>query len=86
MYKNQIESMIEENIDQVISWRRHFHEFPELSFEEFKTAEFVADKLADMDYDIRTHVGGTGVIATFDTGVAGRYGCASYLRGYGSFV
>ena len=71
MYKNQIESMIEENIDQVISWRRHFHEFPELSFEEFKTAEFVADKLADMDYDIRTHVGGTGVIATFDTGVAG---------------
>src|SRR5579871_6826388 len=32
--------------DTVISWRRHLHQHPELSFHEERTAQFVADTLA----------------------------------------
>ncbi len=35
--------------EQLISWRRHFHQFPELSFKEFRTAAFVAQALSDME-------------------------------------
>ncbi|MGY4794725.1 amidohydrolase [Lysinibacillus fusiformis] len=31
--------------DQVIEWRRHFHRYPELSFQEEKTAQFVYETL-----------------------------------------
>ena len=31
--------------DDVIAWRRHFHKYPELSYQETKTSQFVYDKL-----------------------------------------
>ena len=31
--------------DQIISWRRYFHENPELSFKEFNTAEKINSEL-----------------------------------------
>ncbi|MEK8129271.1 amidohydrolase [Paenibacillus filicis] len=34
---------------QVIAWRRHFHQHPELSFEEHATAQFVADTLSTFE-------------------------------------
>ena len=71
MCRNQIKSMVKENLDEVISWRRHFHEFPELSFEEFETSKFIAEKLNKMGFEVKNNVGGTGVIATFDSGIGG---------------
>lgn len=32
-------------VDEVISWRRHFHENPELSYQEHQTSEFIYRKL-----------------------------------------
>ena len=32
-------------VQEMIEWRRHIHENPELSFEEFKTSAFVEEKL-----------------------------------------
>lgn len=55
----------------VIKYRRHFHQYPELSFEEFETAQFIEEKLLDFGYTVRSHLGGTGVVATFDTGREG---------------
>ncbi len=37
--------------DEVVSWRRHIHMYPELSGREFNTAEFVADKLREFGVD-----------------------------------
>ncbi len=37
--------------EQVIGFRRHFHMYPELSGREFKTAEFIADKLREFGVD-----------------------------------
>lgn len=63
-----IEKIIQENIDKIIEYRRHFHEFPELSFEEFETSDFIAEKLSGLGYEVKKNVGGTGVVATLATG------------------
>ncbi|WP_346993353.1 amidohydrolase [Alteromonas gracilis] len=55
----------------VIKWRHHFHEFPELSNREFKTAEYVADYLRNLGLDVQTGVARTGVVAILDSGKPG---------------
>ena len=66
-----INNLVKENMDEVIKWRRHIHQHPELSFEEFDTADFIVSKLTEMGYEVKTHIGGTGVMATFNTGKEG---------------
>mgnify|MGYP002067652522 CR=1 FL=1 len=48
---------------QLIAWRRHVHQHPELSFQEVETARFVAGTLAEMGVSARTGVARTGVVA-----------------------
>lgn len=55
----------------VIKWRHHFHEFPELSNREFKTAEYVADYLKSLGLQVQTGVAKTGVVAILDSGKPG---------------
>lgn len=55
----------------VIEWRRDFHEFPELSNREFKTAEKIALKLRGMGLKVDQGMAKTGVIAVLDTGKPG---------------
>lgn len=52
----------------LIDWRRHIHMNPELSFQEFKTAQFVASQLRDMGIEVETGVGKTGVVARIGEG------------------
>ena len=49
-------------LPQVIGWRRHLHQFPELSNREFKTAEFVEKELRRMGLEVRTKIAKTGVV------------------------
>lgn len=67
-----IDDIVKNDIKKVIEYRRHLHQFPELSFEEFETSAFVADRLKEMGYGVRTNIGGTGVMAILDTGRPGR--------------
>ncbi|WP_334021332.1 amidohydrolase [Alteromonas sp. S015] len=55
----------------VIKWRHHFHEFPELSNREFKTAKYVADYLKSLGLEVQTGVAKTGVVAILDSGKPG---------------
>ena len=66
-----INDMVAKVLPQVIEYRRHFHQLPELSFEEFETSEFVASKLKELGYSVRTNIGGTCVLAVLDTGRPG---------------
>ena len=53
---------VDEILPGVVADRRHLHEHPELGFEEFETARFVAERLASLGVeDIRTEVNVTGV-------------------------
>lgn len=46
----------------------HFHENPELSHREFKTAERLAAELKALGYDVTEKVGGAGVVAVMKNG------------------
>lgn len=48
--------------DKVIEWRRDFHEHPELSNREFKTAEKIAQHLNSLGIETQTGVAKTGVV------------------------
>ncbi|MEO1016949.1 MAG: M20 aminoacylase family protein [Pseudomonadota bacterium] len=55
--------------DELTAWRRHLHEHPEVAFEEYETARFVAEKLETMGVDaIHKGLAGTGVVATIKGG------------------
>lgn len=47
---------------KVIEWRRDFHQFPELSNREFKTAEKIASHLTSLGLEVETGVAHTGVV------------------------
>ncbi len=57
--------------EQVIEWRRHFHQHPELSNREFETATFIADYLRTLGLDVQTGIAKTGVVAVLDSGKPG---------------
>jgi amidohydrolase len=48
----------------LVEWRRNFHKYPELSFKEYLTSEFVARKLQEWGIDHKTGIAKTGIVAT----------------------
>ncbi len=52
--------------EEVIRFRRHLHANPELSYQEVKTARFVADLLRSFGLSPTEGVAGTGVVATIE--------------------
>jgi len=59
--KTTINTMADQIESEVIKWRRHIHENPELSNREFKTGEMVAKHLSSLGIEVQTGVGKTGV-------------------------
>ncbi|PSW21380.1 amidohydrolase [Photobacterium sanctipauli] len=55
-----------------IEWRRHLHQYPEFGTEEFKTAEFVANKLEEFGIEVHRGIGGTGVVGILREGSSER--------------
>ncbi|QBY03798.1 amidohydrolase [Thalassotalea sp. HSM 43] len=55
----------------VIEWRRHFHQHPELSNREFETAKRIADELKQLGLEVQTGIAHTGVVAVLDSGKPG---------------
>ncbi|ARI75826.1 M20 metallopeptidase family protein [Halobacillus mangrovi] len=55
--------------EKLIHWRRNFHKYPELSFQEKRTSEEIEKALRSMGgYEIEKGVGGYGIIATLHAG------------------
>jgi carboxypeptidase Ss1 len=48
--------------EEVVRIRRQIHENPELSYREHKTAKLVADTLASYGIEVKSGVGGTGIV------------------------
>lgn len=57
-----INSAAEDIEQQVIEWRRDFHQNPELSNREFKTAEKIALHLKNLGMEVQTGIAKTGVV------------------------
>jgi len=56
----------------VIGWRRRFHQNPELSFGEYKTAQAIAEELKRLGMNVKRNVGGTGVVGLLTGDQRGR--------------
>lgn len=56
---------------KTIEWRRYFHQYPELSNQEVKTAAKIAEHLKSLGMEIQTGVARTGVVGLLKTGKPG---------------
>lgn len=66
-YIKKVETLSTKYEETVKEWRRWFHEHPELSFEEFKTSDFIAEKLSEIGCEVERNIGGTGVLGVLNT-------------------
>jgi amidohydrolase len=65
-------ALIKEVEPQLISWRRHFHENPELSNREYNTGKYIAEFLKTLpNVEVRYPVASTGVVAVLKGGKPG---------------
>src|SRR5690625_4360100 len=71
-FLNDVFEKLDENFDQIISWRRYLHQHPELSFEEIETAKFIEEKLKSFDLEVRTNIGGNGLIGILRGSLPGK--------------
>ncbi|MCF8234920.1 MAG: amidohydrolase [Bacteroidales bacterium] len=62
-FKKKIQHLAANYREEVISIRRHMHQHPELSNEEYETADFLASKLKAYGISYRTGVFKTGITA-----------------------
>jgi len=56
---------------QVVEWRRHIHQYPELGNREFKTAKYIETHLRKLGIEVKTGVAKTGVVGILKGGSAG---------------
>ena len=70
-----MQSIVQEKVaeieSKVIEWRRHFHEFPELSNREFETAKKVAGHLENLGLEVKSGIAHTGVVGILKGAKAG---------------
>jgi amidohydrolase len=63
---------LEEKFTEMVDIRRYLHQHPELSFKEYKTAEYIANFYKELGIEVRTNVGGNGVVAKIVGGMPGQ--------------
>ena len=57
---------------QLVQWRRQFHQYPELGFQEILTADFISQQLKQWGIDHQTNIAKTGVVATIKSNYQGK--------------
>ena len=58
--------------DEFVALRRDIHRHPELAFEEFRTSDLVAERLAQWGYAVERGLGGTGVVGQLRRGTGSK--------------
>jgi amidohydrolase len=61
-----IKALSQQYSDEVIESRRHIHAHPELSYQEYNTAKFVAEKLKSFGISVKEGVATTGLLAEIE--------------------
>jgi len=61
--KERIQKLSSEILNDIIEVRRRFHLYPELSFNEYKTAEFIISRLKAQQIPFQSGVANTGIAA-----------------------
>jgi amidohydrolase len=58
----EINAATDKILPKVIEWRRHLHQFPELSNREVKTAKYIEDNLRALGLEVKTGIAKNGVV------------------------
>jgi hippurate hydrolase len=58
--------------DDMTAWRRDLHAHPETAFEEHRTSDLVAERLAEFGLEVHRGLAGTGVVGTLRAGTSDR--------------
>jgi amidohydrolase len=66
------EQTLQSLYDDMVEWRRHLHQHPELSFHEYETSRMIADLLESWGLEVRRGIAGTGIVAKLIGGLPGR--------------
>ncbi|MBO9570596.1 MAG: amidohydrolase [Chitinophagaceae bacterium] len=69
--KSRVPKAADDISEKVIAWRRDFHEHPELSNRETRTAEVIATYLRSLGLEVKTGIAKTGVVAILRGGKPG---------------
>ncbi len=64
--KDKIKALAKASLPEIIEIRRHIHSNPELSFEEFKTSEFIASRLKEYNIPFKQGIVKTGIVALIE--------------------
>lgn len=70
--REKLHQQIDQLQQEMIDIRRYLHQHPELSFQEEKTSQYIADFYEELEIPYQTKVGGNGVIATLKGGKPGK--------------
>ncbi|WP_042351865.1 M20 metallopeptidase family protein [Bacillus massiliigorillae] len=63
---------LEELYPEMVELRRHFHQHPELSFQEVHTPQKISDYLNNLGIEVKTNFGGNGVVGYIRGGKPGK--------------
>lgn len=61
-----------DSYDYIVKMRRYFHKYPELSFNETRTAQVIAEELKKLGLHVQTGIAKTGIIASLPLSNAAR--------------
>ncbi|MEH7180817.1 M20 family metallopeptidase [Neobacillus vireti] len=69
---NQLFAKLEDYYEEMVSIRRFMHQHPELSFQEYNTAQFVKEFYENLGIAVKGNVGGNGVVARINGKLPGK--------------
>jgi amidohydrolase len=69
---NQLFNRLEELYPELVEFRRDMHMYPELSFQEERTPQKIAEYLTELGLEVQTQVGGRGVVGILKGGKPGK--------------
>lgn len=63
MNMKNVNRLVNDIFSEMVEWRRYFHMYPELSFEEVETPKYIAEFHRQLGHEVQEGVGGRGVVA-----------------------
>lgn len=69
MLKNKIRNLAKLYYPEMVETRRHLHQNPELSFKEFKTTDYIVERLEELGYQVNKPLE-TGCVAILEGGIS----------------
>jgi len=61
--KQHVLSQVNQLFDKVVAYRKHLHQHPELSYQEYETMKYISEKLTEIGIPHETGVAETGITA-----------------------